>query len=142
MRSRMRKQLGCTHLVDAATLTGAIVVALGYTSSGVFTNNDALLGRWMTAAKDAGEKMWHMPLDDEYRDQLKTVYRRYSEHRWPLGRRMYRGHVPEGVRRRDAVGARGHRRALPGWTTPNHSLRKGRPGIPLGAFVNLALNWK
>ena len=68
------KQLGCTHLVDAATLTGAIVVALGHTSSGVFANDDALLERWMRAAKDAGEKMWHMPLDDEYRDQLKTVY--------------------------------------------------------------------
>src|SRR5437588_2908082 len=45
------KQLGCTHLVDAATLTGAIVVALGHTSSGVFTNNDALLESWMTAGK-------------------------------------------------------------------------------------------
>src|SRR5450432_3911961 len=41
------KQLGCTHLVNAATLTGAIVVALGHERSGVFTNNDELLGRWM-----------------------------------------------------------------------------------------------
>ncbi|HEX4277921.1 MAG TPA: leucyl aminopeptidase, partial [Bryobacteraceae bacterium] len=55
------KQLGCTHLVDAATLTGAIVVALGHTSSGVYANNDALLARWMAASKEAGEKMWHMP---------------------------------------------------------------------------------
>ena len=68
------KQLGCTHLVDTATLTGAIVVALGHTSSGVFTNDDELLERWMAASKEAGEKMWHMPLDDEYRDLLKTVY--------------------------------------------------------------------
>src|SRR5579863_9219686 len=52
------KQLGCTHLVDAATLTGAIVVALGHVNSGVFSNDDALLVRWMTASKDAGEKMW------------------------------------------------------------------------------------
>ena len=68
------KQLGCTHLVDTATLTGAIVVALGHTSSGVFANDDELLARWMAAAKQAGEKMWHMPLDDEYRELLKTVY--------------------------------------------------------------------
>jgi leucyl aminopeptidase len=68
------KQLGCTHLVDAATLTGAIVVALGNGQSGVFTNNDELLGRWMSAAKNSGEKMWHMPADDEYRELLKTVY--------------------------------------------------------------------
>jgi leucyl aminopeptidase len=68
------KQLGCTHLIDVATLTGAIVVALGHTSSGVFSDDDQLRGRWMNASKEAGEKMWHMPLDDEYRDQLKTVY--------------------------------------------------------------------
>jgi len=68
------KQLGCTHLVDAATLTGAIVVALGNSRSGVFTNNDELLARWMSAAKASGEKMWHMPADDEYRELLKTVY--------------------------------------------------------------------
>ena len=39
------QRLGCTHLVDAATLTGAIVVALGHVNIGVFTNNDELLGR-------------------------------------------------------------------------------------------------
>src|SRR5580692_3428919 len=40
------KQLGCTHLVDTATLTGAIVVALGTHCSGVFTNNDPLMEQW------------------------------------------------------------------------------------------------
>ncbi|MSV35068.1 MAG: leucyl aminopeptidase [Bryobacterales bacterium] len=68
------KQLGCTHLVDAATLTGAIVVALGSVNTGVFTNNDALLGRVMAAAKDEGEKMWHMPLDEDYKDLLKSAF--------------------------------------------------------------------
>src|SRR2546423_8090592 len=41
------QRIGCTHLVDAATLTGAIVVALGYINTGVFTNNDALLQKLM-----------------------------------------------------------------------------------------------
>jgi leucyl aminopeptidase len=68
------KKLGCTHLVDAATLTGAIVVALGHVNTGVFTNNDALLGRVLAAAKNEGEKMWHMPLDDDYKELLKSTF--------------------------------------------------------------------
>jgi leucyl aminopeptidase len=68
------KRLGCTHLVDAATLTGAIVVALGNVNIGAFTNNEALLGRVMASAKDEGEKMWHMPLDDDYKELLKSSF--------------------------------------------------------------------
>ncbi|MEO8027301.1 MAG: leucyl aminopeptidase [Bryobacteraceae bacterium] len=68
------KKQGCTHLVDAATLTGAIVVALGSINVGAFTNNDAMLNRVLTAAKAEGEKMWHMPCEDEYRDLLKSPY--------------------------------------------------------------------
>lgn len=68
------KQLGCNHLVDAATLTGAIVVALGYTNVGAFTNDDAMLARVMKAAKAQGEKLWQMPLDDEYKDLLKSAF--------------------------------------------------------------------
>jgi leucyl aminopeptidase len=68
------KRLGCTHLVDAATLTGAIVVALGHVNIGAFSNDDALLGRVMAAAKDEGEKMWHMPLDEDYKELLKSAF--------------------------------------------------------------------
>jgi leucyl aminopeptidase len=68
------KRLGCTHLIDAATLTGAIVVALGYVNAGVFANDDALLGKVLAASKSAGEKMWHMPLDDEYKEVLKSAF--------------------------------------------------------------------
>jgi leucyl aminopeptidase len=68
------KREGCTHLIDAATLTGAIVVALGYVNAGVFTNDDTLLGKVMTASKTAGEKMWHMPLDEEYKEVLKSSF--------------------------------------------------------------------
>ena len=68
------KKLGCTHLVDAATLTGAIVVALGHVNTGVFTNHDALLERVMSSAKDEGEKMWRMPLDDDYKELLKSTF--------------------------------------------------------------------
>ncbi len=68
------KRAGCTHLVDAATLTGAIVVALGHVNIGAFTNNEDFLARVMNAAKGEGEKMWHMPLDDEYKELLKSAF--------------------------------------------------------------------
>jgi leucyl aminopeptidase len=68
------QRLGCTHLVDAATLTGAIVVALGSVNIGAFTNNDEMLARVMAASKSEGEKAWHMPLDDEYKDLLKSAF--------------------------------------------------------------------
>jgi leucyl aminopeptidase len=67
------KQLGATHMVDAATLTGAIVVALGAVNAGVFGTDEAFTARVLACAKTAGEKMWHMPLDDEYRDQIKST---------------------------------------------------------------------
>jgi leucyl aminopeptidase len=68
------KRLGCTHLIDAATLTGAIVVALGYVNAGVFTNDDTLLGKVLAASKAAGEKMWHMPIDEDYKEVLKSAF--------------------------------------------------------------------
>jgi len=66
------RQLGCTHLVDAATLTGAVVVALGYANAGVFANDDAMYERFHAANVRAGEKMWRMPLDDEYKEQIRS----------------------------------------------------------------------
>jgi leucyl aminopeptidase len=67
------RQLGCTHLVDAATLTGAVVVALGYANAGVFANDDAMYERFHKANEQAGEKMWRLPLDDEYKDNIKST---------------------------------------------------------------------
>ena len=66
------RQLGCTHLIDAATLTGAVVVALGYANAGVFSNDDELYQKFAKALSDSGEKMWRLPLDDEYREQIKS----------------------------------------------------------------------
>ena len=66
------QQQGCTHLVDAATLTGSIVVALGHERVGVFSNDEAWREKFLAASEVAGEKMWPMPLDEEYKDQLKS----------------------------------------------------------------------
>jgi leucyl aminopeptidase len=68
-----RKQ-GCTHLVDAATLTGAIVVALGHLNVGLFANQDAMRDRIQAAAHAEGERLWAMPLDDDYKDYLKSAF--------------------------------------------------------------------
>jgi leucyl aminopeptidase len=66
------RQLGCTHLIDAATLTGAVVVALGSVNAGIFANDDAMYNRFSQALDKAGEKMWRMPLDDEYLEIIRS----------------------------------------------------------------------
>jgi leucyl aminopeptidase len=66
------KQLGCTHLVDAATLTGAVVVALANVNVGVFGSDQAFTDQLLASSKAAGEKMWPLPIDDEYREMIKS----------------------------------------------------------------------
>ncbi len=66
------QQIGCNRLVDAATLTGAIMVALGHERAGLFSNDNDWQASLVSAAAGAGEKLWPMPLDDEYRAQLKS----------------------------------------------------------------------
>jgi leucyl aminopeptidase len=68
------KQLGATHLVDAATLTGAIVVALANVNVGVFGSDRAWTDKLLASAKAAGEKMWELPMDDEYREFIKGSF--------------------------------------------------------------------
>jgi len=66
------RQLGCTHLVDAATLTGAVVVALAAVNVGIFASDDQMYARFVEASRQAGEKMWRLPLDDEYKEMIKS----------------------------------------------------------------------
>jgi leucyl aminopeptidase len=65
-------KLGVDEMIDMATLTGACVVALGPMCSGLFANNQALAGRLVSAAEQAGERVWQLPLIDEYREHLKS----------------------------------------------------------------------
>ncbi len=59
-------------IVDNATLTGACVIALGNTCSGFFTGDDALADRFATAAREAGEQFWRLPLLEDLKDSLKS----------------------------------------------------------------------
>jgi leucyl aminopeptidase len=66
------KQLGATHLIDAATLTGACVVALGMINAGAFSNDDTTYAKFDGALATSGEKFWRLPLGDEYAEMIKS----------------------------------------------------------------------
>jgi leucyl aminopeptidase len=66
------RQLGATHLINAATLTGAIGVALGMVNAGAFSNDDATFEKFDAALETSGEKFWRMPLGEEYADLIKS----------------------------------------------------------------------
>ncbi|MBY0336511.1 MAG: leucyl aminopeptidase [Acetobacteraceae bacterium] len=59
-------------MVDLATLTGAIIIALGHEHAGLFSNDDALAASIVAAGQAVGEACWRMPLGDAYDKQLKS----------------------------------------------------------------------
>jgi len=66
------RQLGATHLIDAATLTGACVVALGHVNAGAFSNDEDSWARFYAALDLSGEKFWRLPLGEEYAEMIKS----------------------------------------------------------------------
>jgi leucyl aminopeptidase len=67
-----RQRVKPDEVIDVATLTGACVVALGPLCAGLFANDQALADRLLAAAEHTGERLWQLPLFDEYRDHLKS----------------------------------------------------------------------
>ncbi len=65
-------QLGLKRIVDIATLTGAIEIALGKVTTGAFSNNPELVGQVIEAGREAGEKIWELPTFDEYRELYRS----------------------------------------------------------------------
>jgi leucyl aminopeptidase len=61
-----QKRFKPKFMIDLATLTGAILIALGKEHAGLFSNNDELANRLLQAGVDTGEKVWRMPLATEY----------------------------------------------------------------------------
>jgi leucyl aminopeptidase len=72
------RQRGATHLVDVATLTGACVVALGKTTSGLFGSPPAWVDDVHRATERAGDRSWPMPVFDDYKEQLKSEIADFS----------------------------------------------------------------
>jgi leucyl aminopeptidase len=66
------RKLGATRIVDMATLTGAVVIALGDVNTAVLGNDQALIDEIIATGKETGEKFWQLPLDKEYTKQLKS----------------------------------------------------------------------
>jgi len=61
-------------VIDIATLTGACVIALGHVVSGLFANDDALAREVLAAGESAGDRAWHLPLHEEYQEQLASNF--------------------------------------------------------------------
>jgi leucyl aminopeptidase len=68
----LARELGATHLVDVATLTGACVVALGKTTSGLFGTPESWVEEVRKASVRAGDRSWPMPVFDDYKELLKS----------------------------------------------------------------------
>jgi len=134
------QRLGCTHMVDIATLTGSIVVALGHVNIGAFTNNDALLHKVLAATRAEGEKTWQMPMDEEYKEGLKSPYADLQN----IGGRpggsitaaWFLAEFTEGKPwvHLDVAGTAWNDEAKP-------FLAKGPVGVCVRSFVRLAENW-
>jgi leucyl aminopeptidase len=134
------RQQGCTHMVDAATLTGAIVVALGHLNVGLFANHDGMRDRVLAAAKAEGEPMWPMPLEDDYKDYLKSAFADLPNvgGRWggaitaAMFLKEFAGDTP--WVHLDIAGT--------AWLDDGKPfLAKGPSGVPVRTLVRLALDW-
>jgi len=66
------KELGAIKLIDIATLTGGVKVALGDVAAGLMGNNDELAGKLLKSSEATGEKLWRLPLYEEYKEYLKS----------------------------------------------------------------------
>ena len=135
-----RKQ-GCTHLVDAATLTGAVVVALGHLNVGLFASDNGMRDRVMAAAKAEGERMWQLPLDDDYKEYLKSAFADVANvgGRWggAVTAALFLKEFSEDTPwvHLDIAGTAWLDDAKP-------YMAKGPTGLPVRSMVRLAMDWK
>jgi leucyl aminopeptidase len=134
------KRNGATHLVDAATLTGAIGVALGHYNMGAFTNDEAFLQRLLAASRIAGEKAWQLPMDEEYKEYLKSAFADIPN----IGGR-YGGSITAAWFLREFADPTPWIHldiASTAWLDEGKAwLSKGPSGVAVRSFVQLALDW-
>jgi leucyl aminopeptidase len=135
------RRQGCTHLVDAATLTGAIVVALGHLNVGLFANSDDMRDRVLAAAKAEGDRMWNMPLEPDYKDYLKSAFADLANvgGRWggAVTAAMFLKEFAEDTPwvHLDIAGT--------AWLDDEKPhLAKGPSGVPVRTLIRLATDWK
>ena len=134
------RRQGCTHLVDAATLTGAVVVALGHLNTGLFASHDGLRDRVLAAARAEGERMWTLPLEDDYKEYLKSAFADLSNvgGRWggAITAAIFLKEFAEETPwvHLDIAGT--------AWLDEKKpALAQGPTGVPLRTLVRLVLDW-
>jgi leucyl aminopeptidase len=66
------KKLGATRVIDLATLTGAVSIALGDVNTGILGTDQELINEVIESGREVGEKFWQLPLDKEYSKQIKS----------------------------------------------------------------------
>ncbi len=131
---------GATHLVNAATLTGAIAVALGHLRSGVFSNNEALQAKVLAASDAEGERMWALPMDEDYNDYLKSAFADLPNIGGRYGGSITAAKFLEAFVEEkpwvhlDIAGT--------AWLDDEKPfLAKGPSGVPVRTFIRLAMEW-
>jgi leucyl aminopeptidase len=131
---------GATHMVDAATLTGAIGIALGHYNIGAFTNDEAFLAQFLAASRIAGEKTWQLPMDEEYKEYLKSAFADLPN----IGGR-YGGSITAAWFLREFADPTPWIHldiASTAWLDEGKAwLSKGPTGVAVRSFVELALDW-
>jgi leucyl aminopeptidase len=131
---------GATHIVDAATLTGAIGIALGHYNIGAFTNNEQFLNRFLAAARIAGEKAWQLPMDEDYKEYLKSAFADLPN----IGGR-YGGSITAAWFLREFADPTPWIHldiASTAWLDDGKAwMSKGPTGVAVRSFVQLALDW-
>jgi len=135
------KRQGCTHLVDAATLTGAIVVALAHVNVGLFANDDGMRDRVLQAAKVAGDRMWPMPLEEEYKEYLKSAFADLAN----IGGRWGGAITAAWFLREFAEETPWVHLDIAGTAWLDDAkpfMAKGPTGVPVRTLVQLAMDWK
>ena len=70
----VKETRGAKRVVDIATLTGAIIIALGHVASGVMGTSQSMVDAVLAASKVTGEKMWQLPMFEEYKRQIRSDY--------------------------------------------------------------------
>lgn len=131
---------GATHLVDAATLTGAIAVALAHLRVGVFSNNEELQARVLKASEAAGERMWALPMDEEYNELLKSAFADLAN----IGGRWGGAITAAKFLEPFADGKPWVHLDIAGtaWLDEGKPyMAKGPTGVPVRSFVRLAMEW-
>jgi leucyl aminopeptidase len=134
------RRQGCTHLVDAATLTGAVAVALGHLNVGLFASEDAMRDRLLAASRAEGERMWPLPLEEDYKEYLKSSFADIANvgGRWggAVTAALFLKEFAEDTPwvHLDIAGT--------AWLDePKPYLAKGPTGLPVRTLVRLAMDW-